>query len=83
MANNGLAAVKFISYLRRWANNTFGHDRMVRPGSQGLVTCCMMVHCVCMLDMHLSQQSSACPARACPSCSNTFGHDCMVRPQAS
>ena len=31
VANNGLAAVKLISYLRRWANNTFGHDRMVRP----------------------------------------------------
>ena len=29
VANNGLAAVKFISYLRRWANSSFGHDRVV------------------------------------------------------
>ena len=29
VANNGLAAVKFISYVRRWASEAFGHDRAV------------------------------------------------------
>ena len=29
MANNGLAAVKFISYVRRWASEAFGHDRTI------------------------------------------------------
>ena len=29
VANNGLAAVKFISYVRRWASEAFGHDRTV------------------------------------------------------
>ena len=29
VANNGLAAVKFISYVRRWASETFGNDRTI------------------------------------------------------
>ena len=44
VANNGLAAVKFISYLRRWANNTFGHDRVVRPSLTSLLTHNAHVH---------------------------------------
>ena len=39
VANNGLAAVKFISYLRRWANSSFGHDRVV-----SMMVQCQSVH---------------------------------------